>query len=1133
MADTEYAEYTPAQVQQIQAGIKADSSLSPTQRMQALQQLGGSQPMQGTQAPESPTVPEAKAGDSLRVKVPVQTPSQPMDIGPGLSGSLQGLGQSLSGHIYNPQLTPQQQPAAGVSKWLGDLGTDIGVGAGGAAAGALAGEALFPLGGGVPGAIIGAGGALYGKHFLTKTQDEIHEHPGQPVNWGAVNTDAAINGVLGAVALGEGSLVKKILLDGAIGGTGGAALNASDQYFNKNGHVDPSEVLGAAGTGALGGALLPLGIKGLGKVGSKIGEMLHPDNAHIGVNTIRESAMPKESNPGFEKDPATGQYTPAPKEEIHTESANTPEPTEGGLTARISNVEGEGAAGAPWDRQEIEAGGGGTPAPPLSPETGQPVQGPNSDLNATSALQQIQQRRAMMAQMQQQAAEIEARQQQNQQDAKPSVEAVNTAQGGVEQMLARRQAIQQAEMEQSVQQKADELHGRLTNLERMGSKPQAAKLKAEIAEQAAMHQDPVQRAAYQRALDKYAPPKVEAPKQAVSLPEQKPVEQPKVTLPAKVEKTANEPQGEVQQPEGKQPTPGKEKAPKVAEQKPAGAGEGKTKVKAPSATKLNAEKLDNTRTILASLMEHPEFSEQPATDFLKAHDIPYEKAPNTGHVLHYQVFIPGEGMAPFKYNAPLSEIKATALAGMVHNRGGLPKLLKQHADLNLDSNNVLEKLGKAQLEAHEQDENNLLASFDKHLAALKKADTFDEIERIHAELENPAYQHIYHGEVREEVTNEVNRAIERSSRATAGEERSASHGVDEGNSADAGSGQGKTSEAKPLKASATKTQDSDYRVHEQNGSFKFQRKVKDFDINGKPTEYWTTESSYKTEAGANKALAKAEEIMAEDAEKHKTHEIDQEALDAISKPADTEKDSLLAKSKKKTEPVEKAKPGAPQREHLEQAQAHKSGEFLNSQELEAHPDYAKGREKLTDKGRQVLDEALDALDQKKKVYSEYYQPKTKTKEGVLTKRAGYQEELYTPKGFTINKDGSISIKGYNENAEISTRDPNQFTGSVKKTTDTGYEGLYRHPSDVNATESFHPADAIVEQVANPFIKKQFQGKPVLDSDYQQAYKTLRTGLKEAIEANPESMTQEKIEEILKKLPDPVTEHFRKNPCTHG
>jgi hypothetical protein len=224
------------------------------------------------------------------------------------------------------------------------------------------------------------------------------------------------------------------------------------------------------------------------------------------------------------------------------------------------------------------------------------------------------------------------------------------------------------------------------------------------------------------------------------------------------------------------------------------------------------------------------------------------------------------------------------------------------------------------------------------------------------------------------------------------------------------------------------------------------------------------------------------------------------------------------------ESIFKTKPqGTEQREHFLEAQAHKEGKFQHPHEIENDPAFIEGFNKLSDKGKEVVREAADAITNKKKVYSEFYQPKTKTENGVLTKRSGFKEELYSPKGLVLNKDGSISIKGYNENSEMSTRDPERFTGEFKKTTESGYEGLYKHPSDINNEQTFHPADAIVEQVSNPILKKQAQGKPIVESDYRQAYQNLRASFSEL---RPELQTKETMKSILNRLPDPVKEYMQ-------
>jgi hypothetical protein len=245
------------------------------------------------------------------------------------------------------------------------------------------------------------------------------------------------------------------------------------------------------------------------------------------------------------------------------------------------------------------------------------------------------------------------------------------------------------------------------------------------------------------------------------------------------------------------------------------------------------------------------------------------------------------------------------------------------------------------------------------------------------------------------------------------------------------------------------------------------------------------------------------------------------------KTVDDGLDAIYPEKPYPKEPIfDKSKPqGTNQREHLLEAQAHKEGKYQLPHEIETDPAFREAYAQLDSEGQEKLHTIVDAIINKKKLSTGFYNPGTETNAGVLTKRAAHGQELYSPKGLSVTKKGDILVHGYNENAELSSRRLDRFSGEVKKTTETGYEGLYKHPSDLNESETFHPADAIVEQVANPILKKQIMGKAIVESDYRQAGKTLETLLEES-----ETTDCNDILSILKRLPDKVKEYMKDYPC---
>lgn len=1155
MADTDF---TPDQLQQMRSQVQADKTLSPQERLQAIGEINKALGSVNPSSPAStPPQPEADPLQTFMDKTATQKTSQPMDIGPALGGVAQGTFQGLTGHIYNPTLKPEEQPAANAAKWVTDLGADIGLGLGGAAAGGTAGAALGSVVpgagtalGAVLGAPIGAGLAVAGHHGLINYQDQLHEHPGQPVNLGAVAADAGINGLMGAIAPGEGSLFKKALLDSAIGGTGGAALNASDQYFNNNGHVDAGQVLNSAGSGALAGALIPIGMRALPNVAGKIGRFLGKAGEFFHGNPTESVPTESANAPEPTKDPVTGMLTVPNQTQLPEAPPAGPGVLTGKVEYKTEAPETTPAGKAPWDDDND---GGGSPAP-LSPENGQPVQQQPAEQpgNITSALEQLQQRRALLQQMQQQGQFIEAGQQANQAAAGQSPENVQAAQSAVEQMRARQQELLRQQQDQAIQQKADEIHSRLTNYERVGAKSQANKLKAEIAEQAASHPDPIQRAAYQRALDKYAPKEEPTPEPTLPPIEDKPVEQPTVKLSGTVSKegTTNEP-----------------KTVKLFRGVVNGRSNG----------------LDNDTF----------WSPERETAAL------YSKGPNneSGQVLEDNVTFNNlfetqnwmtakkELGLPYDTSMPdlLSAIKAKGYDGVTWRGAHGPEYIKFPAKGGVNEpqgpiNNPQGQASQPEGQQHAQEQaQEVQPSGQQEPAEQASQETVRKHPYETDFVPSGKSGNTDLGEL-PELHDETDGVIHAGATVRM-------HEGHEPNDFEEGYGAAKirTKHAESLKKSGfendpagmveniLESPDRKYYWDPKHQSLVVVKpggRISDgmavelvLDKEGhyysvKTMGHWR-DAYFKSkrelkvvpagpvEGGSNTVTRNNDSALASDLKetpgetgpgdgnlssqsndttpKKKVEPSTEEALNAIYPEKPYPKEGLF----------DHARPqGTDQREHFLEAQAHKAGKFLSPAELENHGGFSEAYNKLTPDEKEKLHAVADAIINKKKVKTGFYNPGTETEAGVLTKRSGHGQELYSPKGLSITKKGDIVVHGYNENAEISSRRLDRFSGKVEKTTEEGYNGLYKHPSDINESETFHPADSIVEQVANPILKKQVMGKPIVESDYRAAASNLRSLIKEAAVNTPELKEPESIQGILDRLPEPVKEWIKdpKGPC---
>lgn len=337
-----------------------------------------------------------------------------------------------------------------------------------------------------------------------------------PQALGHLGIDTAAGGGFGT--LDKLKFVPKILGSAALG----AGTQLGHQLVDNHGNPLTQEQINQALTqgGAFGAGLSALS-HGLGTIGKGSQE------GKPGVGSIN-------NRPGLVKDPNTGDWVPN-KPEIENESANAPNgygntggqtmaPAQHGgvsvspdgstmVTGRVSNtepatVEGNTAQHIPGNEPWGSDGGDEH----FSPETGQPTQQAQQGQpeNITSAIDRIRQRQALLQQVQKQGQQMEAVQQAHQSSANPAPQNVNAAQSAIEQLRARQQALLQQQAEQAAQAQAEQHYNKLKKFGQVGLKNQATKLKEQLVKDSVEHPDPIQRAAAQRALDKYAPPKTEA-----------------------------------------------------------------------------------------------------------------------------------------------------------------------------------------------------------------------------------------------------------------------------------------------------------------------------------------------------------------------------------------------------------------------------------------------------------------------------------------------------------------------------------------------------------------------------------------------------------------------------------------------
>lgn len=186
---------------------------------------------------------------------------------------------------------------------------------------------------------------------------------------------------------------------------------------------------------------------------------------------------------------------------------------------------------------------------------------------------------------------------------------------------------------------------------------------------------------------------------------------------------------------------------------------GKTspKEKVQSDAKKKAAEREETVKTFQVLSRNSDWSEQPATDFLSRHGIPYKKL-KKGSVLHYGIWVGRKGTIAFKYNEPIGSLLGKtgldAMASKVNSKSSLEALRAEMHDLEFNEDNysgdphdlvrLQEDKALDEYNARDAEENAYYARVEHNeaqfLNALENVKSFDELADIFDRLESEKYQ---------------------------------------------------------------------------------------------------------------------------------------------------------------------------------------------------------------------------------------------------------------------------------------------------------------------------------------------------------------------------------------------------------
>ena len=209
----------------------------------------------------------------------------------------------------------------------------------------------------------------------------------------------------------------------------------------------------------------------------------------------------------------------------------------------------------------------------------------------------------------------------------------------------------------------------------------------------------------------------------------------------------------------------------------------------------------------------------------------------------------------------------------------------------------------------------------------------------------------------------------------------------------------------------------------------------------------------------------------------------------------------------------KAPSGSKPEYHLE-AQDQKPMRGMSASEASKNPQFQAAAQKLEPQQQANLKTLMASAKANKKTLQKFY-----TAIGTA-KRTGFEQELYTPKGFSVSKAGDILVHGYNEHAQFSTRRLDQFNEAIQPTKHEGYNGLYHSPE--RSPGKFDPQDAIYEKVMNPLLKAEALNKRIDVVDWDNAADRYMEVLNEL--SDNQNIDQ------LKKATDKLPEKIKNEVC---